>query len=466
MRNPFEKERKTEIGLDMTPRRIVVRGGSGTLPDPHLLDEMLKSGRKPRQTFEGKPTSQRIPSSPRPPRIPRTKPEKADAPVSRRMKMPVGSPRRCIVKVDMRGYAPSDKGKDGNKRLLGYRLDPFKSSSSVRTGSKMAYIGREEAIDGELFSYENGKLTGWDKTDASAMFGQDPTISIIISPEDQNVDLMELTRRFMEEVYRSNTSEAPSFWVAGIHGNTNHRHVHVVASCTGREGGNSKLYANCIYSGRLHRDTQRLLNDMMGPRGWAEEAEIMRRKQNRRKLTHTDEEMFRTVRNRRNEARKRGETVREGLFVLSDIKAAGGDKVNTQKKKSMCSRRLQELKGYGLAYKDETCGKGEWLFTPDAEEKLRLAEFEEEFGLTKEDLEEMKLDGPFEKAYTGEIMETVELDDGETMLFLIKDHDTGIIHLHRERVGEEMKHRIEGAENIAFRNIKDGLLRLDKVYTL
>ena len=45
-------------------------------------------------------------------------------------------------------------------------------------------------------------------------------------------------------------------------------------------------------------------------------------------------------------------------------------------------------------------------------------------------------------------------------------HDTGIIHLHRERVGEEMKHRIEGAENIAFRNIKDGLLRLERVYTL
>ena len=159
MRNPFEKERKTDIGLDMTPRRIVVRGGSGKLSDPHLLDEMLKSGRKPRQTFESKPSPQKIPASPRPPRIPRTKPEKADAPVSRRMKMPVGSSRRCIVKVDMRGYSPSERGKEGNRRLLDHRLDPFKSSSSVGTGSKMAYIGRDEAIDGELFSYENGKLT-------------------------------------------------------------------------------------------------------------------------------------------------------------------------------------------------------------------------------------------------------------------------------------------------------------------
>lgn len=470
MRNPFEKEPKTDIGLDMTPRRIVIKNGSGRLSDPHLLDEMLKSGRRPHTYGEQKAPVAKAPTTQRPARIPRTKPKKNEPAASKRISMPKGSPRRCIVKVDIRGYASSadkrDGSKTGNRRLLNHRLDPFKSSGAIRIGSKMAYIAREEAIDGELFSFVDGKIMGWDKAEATTRFGDDPTVSIVISPEDQNADLIELTRRFMEDVYRSNTSEAPSFWVAGIHGNTNHRHVHVVVSCRGMYGGNSKLYTNCIYNGRLHRDTERLLNDMMGLRGWAEEAEIMRRKQNRRKFTATDEEMFQAVRKRRNEAKKRGEPIREGLFVLKDIRSEGGDKANTQKKKNMCSRRLQELKGYGLVYKDDSCGQGEWIFAPEAEEKLRFAEFEEEFGLTQDDMKTMKMDGPFEKAYSGEILETVELDDGKTMLFMIRDKATGIIHLHRERVNEAWKHRIEGAENISFQNIKGGLMKLDSVYSL
>lgn len=467
MRNPFEKERKTDIGLDMTPGHLVIRSGSGKLPDMFGGSPSRGGDRKaylPNPVVHPK-------KQPVTPRV-QKKNEGTKAPVSGKVAAPKGGSRKCIVKADMRSYADSTPGgKKGNARYISARLSPFMKNGGSTTWAKVSYIGRDEALDGTLFSYtDQGLLLGWEGKSAISEFGSDPTMTIILSPEDPGADLVELTRRFMEEVYRSNAKEQPRLWVAGIHGNTKHRHVHILVSCRGKKGGDARVSKSAVYGLRLKTGAERILTDMQGARSWAEEAEARRRANNRIRLTGEDSVMFRAIRMRERKDLKEGRPVRPGVLFLSDIKAPprkDGDGKNGKKEdrektpekddgktrdrkfRSACSRRLQELKLLGLVSK-EGCAQGEWQFSPDAESTLRKAEFEEEFGLTPEDMETMHLDSPLDKGYQGEIMEYAETPDGRSMLFLIREKTPGgdIIHMHRETVTEDRKTRLESVQSV------------------
>lgn len=476
MRNPFEKEFREKYGLNMTPGKLAIRGGTGKLPD--VLDDKGGGGGRRRRrgkTAKGQPAPAETKTEPsaKLPRLSKTGGKSTVPKKSSRVTVPTnGSSRRCIVKVDMRNYAETNEGgRLGNKKYIATRLEPFiKNTSSNSTGgnnwAKVAYIGRDEALDGQLFSYnETGSLVGWDGETAKTAFGTDPTLTVILSPEDPGADLIELTRRFMEDTYRSNAPEPPRLWVAGIHGNTKHRHVHILVSCKGINGGDAKVSPSAIYRLRLKDGAEKILTQIQGHRGWAEEAEAQRRSRNRMRLTPEDTAMFRAVRAKERRDKKEGRPVRTGLLVLSEIKPPSAKKeksskssktsekqkdVQEKKFKASCSRRLQELKTFGLVGKDG-CGLGEWQFTPDAEDRLRIAEFEEEFGLTPEDIASMHLDKPFEKEYQGDIIEYAELQDGKTMLFLIREQvgeGQYLVHMHRETVKEDQKLRLEAAQTV------------------
>ena len=477
MRNPFEKEFREKYGLNMTPGKLMIRNGSGKLPDIDILDDKGGGGgRRRRRVKTVKATGARPEPDTEPnarlPRLSKTGGRRTVPKKSPYVTVPSnGSARRCIVKVDMRNYAETTTGgRLGNKKYIATRLEPFvKNTVANSTGgnnwAKVAYIGRDEALDGKLFSCsETGSLVGGDGQTAIESFGTDPTLTVILSPEDPGADLIELTRRFMEDTYRSNAPEPPRLWVAGIHGNTKHRHVHILVSCKGVNGGDAKVSPSAIYRLRLKDGAEKILTEIQGHRGWAEEAEAQRRNRNRMRLTTEDMAMFRAVRAKERRDKKEGLTVRPGLLVLNEIKAPEKKKddgtpskktekqtgVTEKKFRAACSRRLQELKALGLVGK-EGCGLGEWQFTPDAEDRLRIAEFEEEFGLTPEDIASMHLDKPFEKEYQGDIIEYAELQDGKTMLFLIREQvgeGQYIVHMHRETVKEDQKLRLEAAETV------------------
>lgn len=448
MRNPFEKERKADIGLDMKPFHLMIKGNSGKLPIPKSSKNQRSFGIKTNKQSPEREQKETVLLSNR------KGPSEKSVTNNTNSPRKLGSGRRCIVKVDPRNYYnPNLKGAIlGNKRLIQSRLAPFIKPDNGHTGSKVAYIGRNEALEGSLFSYENGTIVGWEGQEATKAFKEDPTMTVILSPEDSGADLLELTRRFMEEVYRSNCPERPRLWVAGIHGNTRHKHVHILVSCIGENGGDARVREKTLYNGRLKNDTERILTQIQGERGWSEIAEAQRRRANRARLTPEDTLMFTAIRKRKREAIKNDEIVQEGLFVLKDIE---------EKKKRACSRRLQELKKMGLVTKEDDSKKGEWIFASGAEDKLRISEFEEEFGLTKEDIKGMYLDHPFDNEYSGEILEMSEIRNGNYMLFLIKDLKTGIIHLHREKIDERKETKLRQEVMVDLKKIK-GMLQITK----
>ena len=290
MRNPFEKEFREKYGLNMTPGKLMIRNGSGKLPDIDILDDKGGGGGRRRRRIKtvkatgARPEPDTEPNA-RLPRLSKTGGRRTIPKKSPYVTVPSnGSARRCIVKVDMRNYAETTTGgRLGNKKYIATRLEPFvKNTVANSTGgnnwAKVAYIGRDEALDGKLFSCsETGSLVGWDGQTAIESFGTDPTLTVILSPEDPGADLIELTRRFMEDTYRSNAPEPPRLWVAGIHGNTKHRHVHILVSCKGVNGGDAKVSPSAIYRLRLKDGAEKILTEIQGHRGWAEEAEAQRR---------------------------------------------------------------------------------------------------------------------------------------------------------------------------------------------
>lgn len=453
MRNPFDKEKKEEIGVNLTPKMVYVRqhidkirplDEGGAMPRKHKGDNYNPQGVRPRVNLvfqEGKREGEEVK-----PFIPKPHSQQT-------------YPRHCIVKVDLRGYKGSTIGGSyGNKRLITTRLSPFNygrgASGTGSTGGKVAYIGREEALEGQLFTCYGDKIRGWETTkDATDEFKTDPTMTIILSPEDPGADLVELTKRFMEEVYRPNSKEAPRLWVAGIHGNTNHKHVHILISCKGVHGGDAQLEKKFVFSGGLQKATGEILTQMQGPRTWAEEAAAEKRKNNRKKWLREDQVIYTTAKDHMHDAGNEVENRNELMFRMSNIEAGN------KKLKASCSRRLYELKQWGLVKKGEK--RGTWILTLETENYLRSGEFAEAFALSEKDLESMKIDTPFDNPYSGEIMETVESNNGKMMYFMISETkpNEGKIHLRKEAImKDDDRYHYERAEgvNIIVKKNDDG----------
>ena len=473
-----KKEIKEEIGLDMragkarrrrimpesidknnkpisssTPRRRGSLGWHKITPKEDVADTVspaLRAARAVSMMPKSKPEKESVPYTkirrPAPPRATRaTRNEK----------------RPCIVKVDSR-----HSSKRGSKSLLSARLAPFMKQSGSATGARVGYIRREDAIDGMLFGTVGNEFVFYSGDEAIKNFGAGETETIIISPEDKGADLLELTRSFMRDIYPMHSDAMPRFWCAAIHGNTAHRHVHIITSTLGSDNKtNATLDYGYVHSGRLQSDVSTLLTLQQGYRTWYEINEAKRRKRMKLLSQSIDDDMLKNAKEQENGTK---------VFTLNSLES--------QVKKDKASRRLQVLKKAGFV--TNGASKGEWIFSADAEEKLKRLDYVDAFGFTEKDFDNLIIDTYRTPPYTGTIIETavkggddmwdnrIENNKSEItkagkvketkgmMLFLIKDDD-GKLHLRREFInGVQDKKKKEAMTSVSAKGFKKGLEEL------
>lgn len=463
---PFKKEKKEEIGLDMTPGRM--KKGHFT-PRSKGLEEFFEPGRSGgrRSSAERPEAGSGEEASPAEPVI-KPRPKGQTAPVNRagtpslentakdgknREKQKSGkakkfvysADRKCIVKIDYRGTHAGSRGcrEGGVYSSASARLAPYlRENGGNVTGARVGYIVRETALEGELFTSDGNTLRIYDGSEANRMFGTDPTLTIILSPEDPGADLVELAKRFMKDVYSSHAPAEPCFWCAAVHGNTAHKHVHILVSAVGRDRhSDAVIDPGYVHSGRLQKDTADILTEIQGRRSWSEVMKAERAKKNVLRMTAIDYDMIRM---------SQRQTDGSSIFILGDL----GEKV----KKDKASRRLQVLKKAGLV---ESAGNsdGTWIYKPGAVMKLTRSEFSDYFGLDEEEMKNSVMDYKETPDYDGVILESVRTDHN-TMLFMIRDAG-GKLHLRRERLQTEGDiERLAGYGNVSIRTIEDGFSRI------
>lgn len=478
MDQPFKKPIQEEIGLDMragkarrrrimpesidknkkptsfsSPRRRGNLGWHKITPKEDVADIVapsLKAARTVRMTAKSKPERESVPYT----KIRRPSPPRATRAIKNER-------RPCIVKVDSR-----HSSKQGNKTLLSARLAPFMKQSGTATGARVGYIKREDAMDGTLFGTIGNEFVAYSSDDAIRNFANGETETIIISPEDKGADLMELTRSFMRDIYPMHCDAMPRFWCAAIHGNTEHRHVHIITSTLASDDKTkATLHYSYVHSGRLQSDVSTLLTLQQGYRSWQEINEAKRRKKMKLLSQPIDDEML-----------KKAKESDDGTKLFSL------DSLEPQVKKDKASRRLQVLKNAGFVKKGEN--RGEWIFLTDSEEKLKRLDYVDAFGFTEEDFNNLIIDTYRTPSYTGTIIETavkggeeiwsnrVEGNKEEltkagkaketkgVMLFLIKD-ENGKLHLRREYInGVQDKKRKEAMTSVSAKGFRKGLEEL------
>lgn len=423
MQQPL-KDRKGNIGVDMTASRCYPKRVSTSLEEERLWKKILASN-----PTKGKPIPKEM--APKSDKVlPRSsvvearimrklRGEQENAPkmnATRAKTAHAPATRRCIVKIDFRTGA---KGDSKSRALISARLAPFmKSGGGTITGARVGYINRKEALDGTLFSAKGNLLIGYTGEEAGMMFGSDPTIAIILSPEDPGMDLIEFTKRFMSDVYTPHSDAAPRFWCAAIHGNTKHRHVHIIASTVGEDGHrNATIREKYVHSGALQGASERILMNMHGMRSWNEVADAERRKRRELSFTWQDGEILRA-----------GTGHEDGSidFEVSSIK-------DLQRRQKI-EKRLRLLRKNHLAENNPNT-RGLWHIKAGVMSFLRRSIYANAFGLTDDEISRMAIDEKGEKPYRGTIIESADAG-ARKMVFMIRD-ENGKIHLREENIWQD-----------------------------
>lgn len=458
---PFKKSKKTEIGVDMTPGYAKRKMEMPQTPlKPVDLMKGVGRGRRsaPRPSEVSAPEpAPKVKPMPRtnaskPSSVPKVQKTNSQTPAKAKGKKFVyAAARNCIVKVDYRNYQKGKGSAAGNTNLVSARLAPFmKQNGGTTVGAQVGYIRREEAMEGALFTVRGNSFIAYNGAEAIYLFGDDPTMTVILSPEDPGADLTELTKRFMKDIYNNHVEEPPRFWCAAVHGNTDHKHVHIILSTIGENGKDARIDSGYVHSGRLQTDVSNILTEIQGSRTWNETLKANKRKRNALLLTHLDEIMFKHI-----EMQEDG----TGKFLLKSLEEPEKKNAGKKSKKTLkesVGRRLQTLKSAGLVYNTDD-RSGTWFFKPGSFAKLRRADYAEIFGLAEAEINSMIIDSELTGAYSGTIIESAEKDE-KNMLFMIKD-DEGKIHLRREYVKEaEDKERLTKLDSVSIGAFKKGYM--------
>ena len=178
-----------------------------------------------------------------------------------RLGLPTASPRRSIVKLRV----VSAKG-DVKKQLAAHAK----------------YIERDAACE-KTFDSERDELTPEEYQQKWQSMLKDPrTFRFVISPEDgERVDFVEHTREFMDELQDRLTESwrylaekegldpeqvdpAQLNWVAAIHSNTDHRHVHILMG--GLDENGREIFLPKPMVAQLHKISSEILTERYGHR--------------------------------------------------------------------------------------------------------------------------------------------------------------------------------------------------------
>ena len=359
----------------------------------------------------------------------------------RSLKFISGGVRRCLVKIRY----TEKSGVDIQRNNI----------------NKIAYIARKEATIAHKPFYEladeknrvytfdgSGKKVFVPQEKAIKKLGEDPVFRIILSPEDKNADLSELTRRFIKESFAPavGCNEHEVEYVAANHYNTEHPHVHIIISRRVPERmkgkGRKKYLVFCkdyLRKGKAQKDAGRILTDFMGLRT-REEAERINSLLIRAKtFTRIDREIHLL-----NHPRK------DGTFYLSsrDIKEAG------KSDQSVIKARLQYLmNATGKVSYDSD--KQVYVMQNDWNADLKRADAVEKQYVTAEESAKLVFDEDKRKLsgntiYKGKIKSFKFSDDDPNLIMFTIEDESGALHLLEEEIETDIEFEKLKDEQVSF----------------
>ncbi len=253
-------------------------------------------------------------------------------------------------------YARQSRGASGQKSSGGGRSFPHRQRCAVRiTYSKNTvrgqwrahgrYLERESAVGGEIGfdAHQTGveiskQLQAWQAKKDELLW------KIILSPEfGDRVDLQRLTRDVMNRMEED--LGGPLEWVAVVHRNTEHPHVHVSLRGVNSSGNTLRLNRDYVKRG-VREVAESLCTRQLGFQTSLDASEAARREVNENRFTSLDRVIFRQA--------QAGES---GLGFTPIATT------NAQVRARLCV-----LSRMGLA---ERASDGAWLLRPDSELVLR-----------------------------------------------------------------------------------------------
>jgi type IV secretory pathway VirD2 relaxase len=236
-----------------------------------------------------------------------------------------------------------------HRQRCAVRITYSKNTARGQWRAHGRYLERESAADGDRGFNEresdvqiSTRLQSWQAND-------DPLLwKVIISPEfGDRADLQRLTRDLMLRVEED--LGGPLEWVAVVHRNTEHPHVHVALRGVAADGTALRLSRDYVKRG-VREIAEDLCTRQLGFRTTLDAEEAERREITETRFTSLDRVILRN-----------SEAVENG-FVF----APATEKSRAQEHR--VSARLIALSRMGLA---KTAGDGSWLLRSDTEQVLR-----------------------------------------------------------------------------------------------
>jgi hypothetical protein len=230
-----------------------------------------------------------------------------------------------------------------HRQRCAVRITYAKNATRGLWGAHGRYLERDSALGGETgFDAKetavnvSGLLHHWQSNKDELLW------KLIISPEfGERADLQKLTRDLMTRVEED--LGGPLDWVAVVHRNTEHPHVHVALRGVDAKGATLRLSRDYVRRG-FREIAEDLCTRQMGFRTILDTADAERREINEMRFTSLDRVIL------------RGAQPGENGLVFNNAA------------KHHLSARLIVLSRMGIA---EGVGNGEWRLRPDMEQVLR-----------------------------------------------------------------------------------------------
>jgi hypothetical protein len=246
--------------------------------------------------------------------------------------------QRCAVRVSYSKNATAGQWRAHGRYLV-------RESVAFDGGSRgIGFDGKGESV--EIVQ----RLEGWQRA------GDERLWKIIVSPEfGDRADLRKLTRDLLSEMEKN--LGTPLEWVAVVHYNTEHPHVHVALRGVGAEGLPIRLSRDYVREG-IREMAQDLCTRQLGYRSQWDAAEAQRREVQQHRYTSLDRVIKR-------DGTQTPDNV--GTFLTVALDSSQGSST-TRLLKQHITERLLVLQTMGLA---EHAGPNLWRVRGDFEDVLR-----------------------------------------------------------------------------------------------
>lgn len=355
--------------------------------------------------------------------------------------------------------------KSANSKFLEKTGSSEEISNLLRhnNAGKIGYISREEAArepvpeyaeekkEKPIYFYDSfGHENKMTNEQAVSKLGDNSTYNFILSPEDKNIDLNELTKTFMQyllpnfkkKVGSNYESAVPDFWVASNHYNTDNPHVHIIISRAEKNGNAELFLSKHLKSSVLSQKLGAIMTSMIGMRTWQEETEIRKMKTERLELSYSDKLIAQKCINDNDKG-----------YILTSENLSKYRKTE----KDYVRRRLRFLSSLNLA---ENCIDF-WKVDRNFQNELKKTEYMRLFGLDYENKELREkyishYDGKDKESYEGKIIAYKKPDELLNRVVLIVEDKDKKLHFFEDEI-DMSSYKVSDEKFVAFDRTDRGM---------